>query len=83
MSGTIRIEVDLELWNNSGREKHTDITEQGGWLANAIAQCLRAFPAGPDFAIRDLRYFGDEDLAGSEPVLTISVNRRPTEDEDE
>jgi hypothetical protein len=69
-AGTIRIEVDLEMWSNSDREKHRDITEQGGWIAEAIAQALANFPKGDDIRIHDLRYYGDVKPTAEVPVST-------------
>jgi hypothetical protein len=80
MSGTVSFELDIELWSNSGREKHTDLSEQGAWIANAIVQALRNYGAGPDFAIHDLRYLGDKDLSDESRVTTLPVSVGPTDE---
>lgn len=81
-SGTIRIEIDIESWANSGRDKHTDMLEQGGWVAEAIATHLRhAFDAEgerpDDHAIHDLRYYGPVEPSSDVPVFTRDVGLRP------
>jgi len=58
-AGTIRFEIDIELWSNSGRLLHVDPTVMGGvLLADRLARKLRELPERDDFAIHTLRYYG-------------------------
>lgn len=60
MAGTIRLEIDFELWSNSGRDKHQDLTQQGAWLVGAICEALRRLDAGrDDTQVYGVRYFGE------------------------
>lgn len=78
-SGTIKIEIDLELWASSGRDKHTDIDGQGAFLADAIANQLnqnKAFEVGDDVAIHELRYYGATEPSENQ-IATHEIRRRP------
>jgi hypothetical protein len=41
-TGTVTYEVDMALAADSGREKHTNIREQGGWLLNGFIKALES-----------------------------------------
>ena len=82
-AGTIRLEIDLELWSNSGRDKHVDLTEQGGWLIEVITRALKEQEAqgktpewleASDTAIHEIRYFGEQSASTKGVVFTRSVS---------
>lgn len=77
IAGTIRFEIDLELWSNSGRDKHVDLTEQGGWVANYVAEQLRKFGAGDDMAIHRLRYYGAVDRISDGVISEQEIGIQP------
>ena len=77
-AGTVRLEVDLELWSNSGRPQHTDITAQGAWLVETVTNALRQMTSGGgDLAVHDIRYFGQVEPSADNPVLVREVNILP------
>jgi len=73
-AGTVRFEIDLELWSESGRPKHTDLTEQGGFLAEFIVNALKKFDVGNDVAVHRLRYFGAK---GSDVASDLEIGNAP------
>jgi hypothetical protein len=77
VQGTVRYEIDLETWSNSGREKHTDLVEQGALLTNAIANQLRLLGPGTDIAIHDVRFLGVVDSPSDDYVNRANVNLLP------
>jgi len=77
VQGTVRYEIDLETWSNSGREKHTDLVEQGALLTSAIANQLRLLDPGTDIAIHDVRFIGVADPPSDDYVNRANVNLLP------
>lgn len=72
--GTIRIEIDFELWSNSGREKHIDIAEQGAWMAQDLLHRLRQLNRESDEVnAYEVRYFGNVP-ATSEPRASYEID---------
>jgi hypothetical protein len=73
-AGTIRFEIDLELWSNSGRPLHLDPTVMGGFLlVERLARMLRELPERDDVAIHKLRYYG----TGSEVASAHYIGNGP------
>lgn len=75
--GTVRFEIDLELWSNSGRSKHIDLDEQGAWLAQDIAVHLKNREQLSDVAIHDIRYYGTDLTASGEAISEIEIGLTP------
>lgn len=67
-NGTVVFEIDIFLSSDSGRPKHTDIENQGGFLMIPIERGLRAYEPGPGAGFGMLRYMG----AGSTGRRVIS-----------
>lgn len=60
-TGRVWIAVDLALDSSSGREKHTDPVDQGGWLFHAACRGMRQLEQGADgAAILAIQYFGTD-----------------------
>jgi hypothetical protein len=78
--GTVHVEIDLELWSNSGRSKHVDIDEQGAWLAEAIRQALRGLEHSDDIKIHRLRYFGQRQKIKDSPMSELQIDAESSED---
>ena len=72
--GTVHLEIDLELWSNSGRPKHVDIDEQGQWLAETIRQALSGLEHGDDVKIHRVRYFGQRERITDSPLSELQID---------
>jgi hypothetical protein len=70
--GTVAFEVEIMLASDSGREKHTDVEEQGAWLLSPIERGLRSFEPGSGVGFGRLRYMG-EGRVGRSVVTEMDV----------
>ena len=75
-TGTIRIEFDLELWSNSGRAKHVDVTEQGAWIADEVIRSVGQLmeSMGDDVGVSAVRYYGEVTPSGDKPVIQSDLD---------
>jgi hypothetical protein len=62
--GSVVYEIEIMLSSDSGRSKHTDVEEQGAWLALAIKQALTSIELN-GAAFGRLRYWGQRNLTGT------------------
>jgi hypothetical protein len=69
--GTVAFEVEIMLASDSGREKHTDVEEQGAWLLSPIERGLRSFEPGSGAGFGRLRYMGEGQVG--RPVVAEKV----------
>jgi hypothetical protein len=56
----IWIAVDIALDATSGRAKHTDPVNQGGFIFYSVADHLSSLEVGEGGAILDIRYYGTD-----------------------
>lgn len=75
---TVHLEIDLETWASSGREKHTNATEQGAWLAQWIAAQLKQLEQAPDVAIHEVRFIPFAETTSPELPLSYEVGLLPS-----
>ena len=57
--GSVIFEVEILLASDSGRPKHTDLTEQGAWLLPAVVRGLQSLTPGGGVEFGDVRYVGE------------------------
>lgn len=71
--GSVYLEIHLKLKSESGREKHTNLEEQGAWIAWKVWKDLKdANGEAEDIQISKIDYWGTRTPHTGEPVKTIS-----------
>ena len=78
MATVVTLEIDLETWANSGRDKHTDPLDQAAFLAQAIATYLAHLEQAIDVAIHEVRLVKTSDSATVDAIMTFPVDNLPT-----
>jgi hypothetical protein len=81
-TGSVFFEVELLLSSDSGRPKHTDPTEQGGWLMIPIREALTSIPM-EGAAFGRIRYWGSNCTPIGAPLIEQEVgsHQQPQVDE--
>ncbi len=73
-TGAIYIEIPVMLSSESGDAKHTDLNEQGLFLADALARYLRDLEfEGAELS--ELKYWGTQIPGSGEPIRLINFKR--------
>lgn len=60
-TGTVWIAIDLALAADTGRPKHTDPNEQGGWIFMMFRQWYDDQPKAEGAEVLRWRYYGQQD----------------------
>ncbi len=71
--GSVFFEVEIFLKSDSGRPKHLDHNEQGGWIVDQVADLLRSLPHGGDIELGQLRYWGDRCKPVGDPITARKI----------
>ena len=71
-TGSVFFEVELMLSSDSGRPKHIDPVEQGGWLVLPFEQALTSTPL-EGVAFGRVRYWGDQCQPQGEPLIDHDI----------
>ena len=71
-TGSVFFEVEVMLSSDSGRDKHTDVVDQGGWLIIPIKQALTSQRL-EGVAFGRIRYWGTDCKPVGEPKMEEDV----------
>ena len=77
-SGSIFIEIELQLTSESGRAKHLDLNEQGSWLAERLWHDLQQAVAELDpqqVKVPQMKYWGTEIPSDTDPIRIYKTKR--------
>ena len=73
-AGSIYIEIPIMLSAESGESKHTDLNEQGLFLAYSVAKYLSSIES-EGTALSELTFWGTHLPGTSEPIRKIDFNK--------
>lgn len=73
-AGSVYIEIPLMLSSESGESKHTDLNEQGAFLAFSIAKFLKSTDT-EGAALSELTFWGTNLPGNGNPVRRIDFSK--------